>query len=315
MLKLAQFTQCLLCLVSMMLTGLFALSFSGFSVVDIEQGGGGKAVFIALLFVTLGCCIDIGKYLFWFQRQRSYAYGIISLTLTVFSLLASYAFFISSEFNVIKDVQPTTVEYLAVQQQLASTRQEIAYYESLLNKRLKSAYHQQWQEAEKNTVKIRQLNDELTVLTAKLPDAGLRSAQRQVPATQVFVVVSHVLNSTKETVSNMAYGLLALLLEVSTLGCISLVSALRAEKRCLHDGEDLGAEAVKGHDYDEGLRQKVVELSRDIINGTTPPVLRKIRAAHYGLDIDVIRSILNNLYLAGVLDTDKRKSFKLSKAH
>lgn len=50
----------------MMLTGLFALLLSGVSLnVFSESEGFNKTAFLAVLFVLIGCCIDIGKYLFW----------------------------------------------------------------------------------------------------------------------------------------------------------------------------------------------------------------------------------------------------------
>ncbi|MFN3237616.1 MAG: hypothetical protein ACE37D_11210 [Pseudomonadales bacterium] len=72
MLRLVQITQAIFCLVSMILTSLFALSLSGvyFDALP-DQEGWEKSVFLAALFILIGCCIDIGKYLFWSQRLRS----------------------------------------------------------------------------------------------------------------------------------------------------------------------------------------------------------------------------------------------------
>jgi len=41
-------------------------------------------------------------------------------------------------------------------------------------------------------------------------------------------------------------------------------------------------------------------------------VLPRIKAADYGLGIDVIRQVLKGLYTAGVLEADKRNSYKLA---
>ena len=64
----------------------------------------------------------------------------------------------------------------------------------------------------------------------------------------------------------------------------------------------------------EEARQAAARLTEDILKGRIPPVLRRIRAARYGLDIDAIRRILKDLYDAGVLEADKRRSYKLSES-
>jgi len=59
-------------------------------------------------------------------------------------------------------------------------------------------------------------------------------------------------------------------------------------------------------------RRRMVNLSNDIIRGQIQPVIRKIKAAQYELDIDEIRQVLMNLYLAGLIDKDARNSYKLT---
>jgi|GEM_PF-1974723 len=53
-------------------------------------------------------------------------------------------------------------------------------------------------------------------------------------------------------------------------------------------------------------------LTNDILKGNIPSVLRRIRAADYGLSIDVIRQVLKGSYAAWVLEADKRNSYKLA---
>ena len=53
-------------------------------------------------------------------------------------------------------------------------------------------------------------------------------------------------------------------------------------------------------------------LTDGILKGNTLPVLCRIRAADYGLDIEVIRQVLKGLYAAGVLEAGKRNSYKLA---
>ena len=46
----------------------------------------------------------------------------------------------------------------------------------------------------------------------------------------------------------------------------------------------------------------MTQLSTDILNGKIPPVIRKIRAANYGLNLDEIRQVLKGLWEAGLLE-------------
>ena len=65
---------------------------------------------------------------------------------------------------------------------------------------------------------------------------------------------------------------------------------------------------------DSVQREKIVNLSNDIIRGQIQPVIRKIKAAQYELDMDAIRQVLMHLYLAGLIDKGARNSYKLPSA-
>ena len=116
-----------------------------------------------------------------------------------------------------------------------------------------------------------------------------------------------------ETVRNFGYGLLALLLEVITLGAISLANSMRREALCA-DKETADAIKPEASVDDSVQREKIVNLSNDIIRGQIQPVIRKIKAAQYELDMDAIRQVLMHLYLAGLIDKDARNSYKLPSA-
>lgn len=310
MLRLTQVTQYIFCLVSMILTSLFAISLSGVSIGEMDSGVSlVENIFSVSLFVLIGCCIDFGKYLFWAQRGRSHYYGVIAVILTGFSLLASCAFFISAEFSALNKSRLMTVEYKALQQKIDSVNKEIGYQERLLEKRLDSQYHQQWIEGEKNSQKIGELKNTLVNLIETSKEVGRESAISQVPITKIFEILGQVMNVSAEVIRNTGYGLLALLLEVSTLGAISLSRSLQ------QDGElsDQSHNAPKSEllDEDLGLREKIQKLTRDIVKGEVRPVVRKIKAAQYGLNIDEIRQVLRNLYLAGLIEKDLRNSYKL----
>jgi len=312
MLRLVQITQAIFCLVSMILTSLFALSLSGVSLDALpDQEGWGKIVFLASLFILIGCCIDIGKYLFWSQRLRSRYYGVLSLVLMVFSWLASCAFLVASENDLVRKSQVRSDQYIALQLRIESTRQAIAFHERLLEKRLGSAYHSQWKESEANLETITALKFTLADLTEDSSNVGLETAAQTVPTTRFFAGIGQVLNIDPQVVRVMGYGILSLLLELSTLGMIGLTRTLKSDL-----GGDYGAPGEKETVIDNGeyeieVKKKVAQLTSDILQGRIPPVLRKIKAAHYDLDLDVVRHVLRNLLDSGILEQDKRNSYKL----
>mgnify|MGYP003626395041 CR=1 FL=1 len=312
MLRSVQVSQAIFCLVSMVLTSLFALSLSGVTVdAPPDQGGWGKAAFLAVLFILIGCCIDIGKYLFWSQRQRSRYYGILSIVLMAFSWLASCAFLITSEHDLVRESQFRSDQYIALQLRVESTRQAIAFHERLLEKRLGSVYHSQWEESEANLETIASLNSTLADLTEDSSNVGLEAAAQTVPTTRFFAGIGQVLSIDPQVARMMGYGILSLLLELSTLGMIGLARTLKSDL-----GGDYGAPGetetvIDNGEYEIEVKQKVAQLTSDILQGRIPPVLRKIKAAHYDLDLDVVRQVLRNLLDSGILEQDKRNSYKL----
>jgi len=313
MFRLIQITQIIFCLVSMILTSLFALSLSGVTIDGLsDQEGWGKTVFLAVLFVLIGCCIDISKYLFWAQRQRSRYYVILSLILMVFSWLASCAFLASSEHSLIQESQIRSDQYMALLQRIDSAKAEISFHERLLEKRLNSAYHSQWKEGEVNVDKIATLNSTLTGLMEGTSDVGLEAATKMVPTTRFFTEIGQVLNVGAQVIRAIGYGLLSLLLEVNTLGMISLARALKLDvdgDYVVPDGVGIG---VHSGDCDVEVKPKTIQLTNDILQGRIPPVLRKIKAAHYDLNLDVIRQVLKSLFDVGILEQDKRNSYKIN---
>ncbi|UVW35798.1 GntR family transcriptional regulator [SAR92 clade bacterium H455] len=278
-----------------------------------EPDGVNKTVFLAVLFVLIGCCIDIGKYLFWAQRQRSPYFVGLSLTLMTFSWLASCAFFMSSEASLLQEAQTNTGEYVALQHRIEGLTQEISHHERLLDNRLNSSYHKQWEAGEGDANTIAKLRVSLNVLIERLPSAGRENAAEQVPTAQFFKQVGEAMNVSVDTARIIGYGVLSLLLEVSTLGMISLVQVFRADMkaggRANSDGK--GAFIHNSDQLNLAAQQAVIQLICDILSGQVPPVFRKLRAAEYGVDHSVIQQVLKNLHAIGLLEDGKRNSYKL----
>lgn len=124
-----------------------------------------------------------------------------------------------------------------------------------------------------------------------------------------FYVLGSLIGIEIGTVRNLCFGLLALLLEVSTLGAISLTSSLRAENSEKSRKRESWCEVHVEDDTD--LRQRATRLSHDIVNGRIRPVIRQIKASDYGLDFDEIKLVLANLYRSGLIEQDARNSYKL----
>ncbi len=309
--RLIQIVKYTFCFVSMILTSLFALSLSGVASSDVMTGSGlSKILLAAGLFILIGCCIDFGKYLFWSERQRSHYYGAMALVLTGFSLLASCAFFLSAEFVAINNSRLESTEYRVLQERADAIRQEINHHERLLEKRLNSEFHRQWVEGEKNAERIRELKGSLIRLMELSSNAGKNTAMNEVPITRFFTVLGRIFGVNTETARGLGYGLLALLLEVITLGAISLANSMQHDVWVSDKESDDSTKSESTID-DSEQRRKMVNLSNDIVRGQIQPVIRKIKAAQYELDIDEIRQVLMHLYLAGLIDKDARNSYNL----
>ena len=153
----------------------------------------------------------------------------------------------------------------------------------------------------------------MNVLIERLPYTGRENAAEQVPTAQFFKQVGEVLNVSVDTARIIGYGILSLLLEVSTLGMISLVQVFRADlkegRRANSDGK--GAFIHNSDQLNLAAQQAVIQLICDILSGQVPPVFRKLRAAEYGVDHSVIQQVLKNLHAIGLLEDGKRNSYKL----
>lgn len=313
-------TQAIFCLVSMTLTAMFALSLSGISAEALaDTTWSGQALFLAVLFVLIGCCIDIGKYVFWAQRQRSRYYGLLSLILMVFSLIASCAFFMSSESGLLQNARLKSSEYAVLQQRMENYKQEIAYNESLLEKRLNSAYHKQWEAGQGNAEKLSELRESLVTLMERSSQVGWNAATKQVAVSRFFTEIGQTLNISVETLRITGYSVLSLLLEISALGMISLRSPFGASQSAEvtvagSAGTGAGSFIQNTDQLDLQAQQAVIRLICDILSGRAEPVFRKLRLAKYGLELSIVQQVLKNLHSVGVLKDDKRNSYKLALA-
>ena len=129
------------------------------------------------------------------------------------------------------------------------------------------------------------------------------------PVTAFFFAVSTMMNMEVSSIRNTFFALLAFLLEINTLGAISLSRSLRAGHSETEENVILTSCEQVEEDFEH--REKLLKLSSDILGSNIQPVLRKIKAAQYGLDLDEIKQVLISLYQAGLIEKDARKSYKL----
>lgn len=148
----------------------------------------------------------------------------------------------------------------------------------------------------------------LADLTENSSKVGLEAAAQTVPTTRFFTGIGQVLNIDPQVVRVMGYSILSLLLELSTLGMIGLARTLKSDAFVVLGEEEAD---TQNSEYEIEVKQNIAQLTSDILQSRIPPVLRKIKAAHYDLDLDVVRQVLRNLFDSGILEQDKRNSYKL----
>ncbi len=309
-----QITRYLLCFVSMLLTGLFALSFSSTVPLASELPIVEKNYMAPLLLVAVGMAIDLSKYLFWQYRDKANLFLLISLLLVLFSWAASLAFFLTQEQSNIKATQRQTPAYQAHQIEADRLRQAIAEKRLLLRKRLQSQYHAQWEKADDTMEAINTLEKELTVLLRKNSTVGLTAARQQLSTSAFFISIAGLSGFSSATVAVIAYGALALLIELCALGTISLAQVVKASHHKIHENvsaktkqsKPVNKKTTLSGSLQSKINQKKARLRQAIINGTVVPAIRKIKRSGYGLSEANIRQVLQELKSEGRLVEGKR---------
>ncbi|WP_299772469.1 hypothetical protein [uncultured Pseudoteredinibacter sp.] len=156
----------------------------------------------------------------------------------------------------------------------------------LLERRLSSDFHKQWDKADSDANTLSALGEELMSLMKEEEDS--RKQFKKENRDYMYVLE--------------AFGIvvLSVLLEVSAFGLISLQQTLS-----LNDADRSGYS--KEWDYDAAMKL----LYQDVKLGKCPPVLRTIRSLGYGLKLDKIRQVLRDLHKDGVILPATRGSFRL----
>lgn len=297
----------------MCLTALFALSISGVDYAgnilnSVVSHTYDDYLFETLLFVLIGICIDISKYIFWAESYRGRYYRLIGLLLMMLSWLASVSFFLAAETTSLQKENFGSIEYQTAAIQITSLKKELLAHERIVEKRLASQYHSQWRLGEQGLKQTSSLRLKIQDLEHELK---LLSESREITTSAMhyfFIAVADVLHVSDGMVRWVSFGLLALLLEVCTLASISLVNAYRVDGVGIKQANDF-EQVFQGFTVDE--RELVRVLIQDIRSGKVDPVIRRIRASHYGLGLPAIKLLLSRLLDLGIIEKHKRNSYRL----
>ena len=289
----------------MILTGLFALSIAGFSMSELsfaESVSREDAYLLryqwltAVLLLVTGIAIDLSKFVFW-ASERGIFYSVISLLLMAFSLSASTSFFITSELDAIRVLEKESPRYQTVELQLHTITNEINANNQLVEKRLSSAYHKQWELAEQTVEKNKQLSALLGELNLKQKELGESYAREANEVTRFFISIARLIDVEENHVRLIFYGVLAFLLEICALASLRITGVNSTKTNSSHSR--IGRE----------LRMK--QLKCDIREGKTIPKVRQIKELDYSLGSVAIKEVLDQLFTEGVLENDVRGSYRL----
>ena len=267
-----ELTKLILCSVSMSLTALFALSFST-DHLGLPFSLPYEHWIAPALMVVVGLSLDSIKYVFWATGLRSFQ--LASLVLVIFSWCASVAFFITQDDSKIDQARKKTPEYLAYQSQLSSLQREIRQKEQLTANRTQSQFHKQWEEGERLSNELGGLNDQLTTLLKSESSIGVDSVKQNMTSSAFFNGIGHWVQLTGTEVRNLFYAVLALLLELGSIGMVSLSyqhakerkSSTEQKNKILNNTERFPKEdRVEPTYQDEGFNWN------SMINSSTDPV-------------------------------------------
>ena len=211
----------MLCGLSILLTGLFAVSLASSSL-GLPVSIVGERWIATLLMVLIGVSIDMSKYLLWREgmRQSNIALVGVSVVLLAFSWCASVAFFVSQESNVAQNEWLSSGESMAKEKQITAMEEIIEANKALIANKMRSKFHGQWDEAEKLTAENKVLADSMVLLLTSTDLEGRFYVKRSRERGTLFSALATPLNLSSNTVRNVFYAILAFFIEVCAIALI-----------------------------------------------------------------------------------------------
>lgn len=216
------FLKVVMCGVSLILTALFAFTLSGLILEELATWTLIECL-SAILIIAMGGCIDAGKYLFWGYRHLGRLYASISVSLLLFSWLASLAFLLTAEASLMARQQTRSPDYRAYQQQVAALQASIKSRQGLAKQQLNSRYHQQWQAAERQLQAIKASQQVLNQLLRQEAEMGQAQVLAALPTQQLFVALASLLSIEAGTVRLVGFCHCGLVVRTVCLGHDQLI--------------------------------------------------------------------------------------------
>lgn len=270
MIFLIKTTQYLLCCISILLTAIFALEIGSVQVLDSQSDFSVKYYTIVFLLISIGLCIDVSKYLFWFYREKHFLFLSLSIVLVFFSWSASIAFFISKEKSSIDIYQLESSKFIANNMAISLLEMNILEKRKLLDKRLSSRHHDQWEKGDEILNEIDRMSTELRKRIEVSDLVGLEDAKLKLSTSELFSTLSSAFSVSLSLIANTAYGLLALIIEVCAIGVMSLVQIISDEKKYANESVSLAHKK-------NGEKSHRIGIVRDgILSKKIKPIISKI---------------------------------------
>ncbi|MGS2722151.1 hypothetical protein ACVBEJ_00250 [Porticoccus sp. GXU_MW_L64] len=298
--RVLQITQYFICLISAVFTCLFAIEIGQVGKPENTLEGNGLSYILGtVLLVCLGVAIDACKYIFWRYRARGVFNTVTALTLMLFSWLASCAFFFTSEVNLLSGHRDAERQVESLNHKITSLQSQAENLQRLANKRFDSAYHSQWQRAQEDVQAIADVKAQVAMHIQQKAALTSELAPR-LASRQLFTDISALLGFDSRWIRMVFYGLLGLLLEVSSLGMISL-NTPRPKK---NKTKRVPTEA----ELFQQREAKAIRIAMDVILGNVKPSLRQCQAAGYGVSRSFLKLIFKCLEKSGLIEQSARKS-------
>jgi hypothetical protein len=260
--------------------------------------------------LSIGLCIDVSKYLFWFYRKKHWLFLLLSVVLVVFSWAASVAFFVSKEEHNIKHYQIESSQHTANKVTISLLELEISEKKKLLDKRLSSSYHSQWDKGEEILKEINKLSNELNQRIEMSDTVGLESAQLKLSTSALFSAISSALSMSFSSVTNIAYGVLALIIEVCALGIMSLKQVASDSSKDNNESQYVACQDVVIEDRCNAKKNKINRIREDLLTERAKPLISKI-IKDYSISHAEARAIMKSLESEGKIMIKRNRYYLL----
>lgn len=276
--------------ISMVFTAIFALYLS--------SAAGELNIYLEILVVVAGACLDITKYLCWGGKRRRVLYIVFAVWLSVLSCVASIACFVTQENRNIDAEREKTSAYAAHQTNIERLKRLITDKEALVKTLMSSQYHDQWEKANAVMQEISALNLQLFEAKAALDEVGLNQAISHSDRAAFFEQIARWLHKTYQEVVMYTYIAFSVSIELAPIILLALVR----EQLNIRQKSQLIAPPT------DSLERNDIIL-RDILSGEMRPVIRQI-IKKYNMRYATVRQLFDT-WIEGGFIRESGKGFEV----